>query len=369
MVGRCSKGRRRRKRSADEPADGHATRRRGPELSPAATDTSITSKSCVVRDDGIPHNFQPVPVSTTPPAGQPCTTVNTNLAPLLNWDSYSWSDAAGLRSEMLFAHRNATVTESAFGCSPNQSDLVASTENFASGFQMGFETSPIVDEVPSALPLTPYSVSSSTASTRTAEVKTTPQSTHNPGKADNKKCMSALFEVMSDLEAELSDPHSSIDKIMHTVKTSTKEVQRVTQLRQWQLTITGPMLALVAIELALILIENIVSEWKIDKVDSCEKATSDLQNPRALLLGHYRAESKEAVLVWRHIITVELRRLRKLVDMLENLFKDPNSYRNSQRPIERLKTSCGTQEQKISFLLDTLQSLEEGDDENSGSEL
>lgn len=48
---------------------------------------------------------------------------------------------------------------------------------------------------------------------------------------------------------------------MHTVKASTKKIQQVMQSKQWHVVVIAPMLALVVIEVALILIESIVSRW------------------------------------------------------------------------------------------------------------
>ncbi|KAB8228284.1 uncharacterized protein BDW43DRAFT_291623 [Aspergillus alliaceus] len=360
MVGRCSKGRRRRKR--------------GPDSSPMATERTSATDPGGLGNSSQTSAFRPFPVSADSSTGVDRVPIDLNLTPLLNWDSGTGPDLAGPctdeDSNILFADRNASTTDDAFRDALNQPDISSLTEDYTSGLHMAFTASSAIDHVHTTLPHTSYTTMASTATQHTSENIVQRQTTRVPGSSDKQTGISILFNVMTNLEAEIGDPGSSIDKIMYTVKTSTKEVQRVIQSRQRQLAVIGPMLALVAIEVALILIEHIISRYSSSKNTSLNNySISDQQNPRALLLGQYRAESEEAAIIWRHITIVELQRLHRLIEVLRIYLDDSSRCQNSQRPVDRLKSSCAYQEQKIALLLATLQRHEEIVEEGTGSML
>ncbi|GAB1199528.1 hypothetical protein APSETT444_008878 [Aspergillus pseudonomiae] len=358
MVGRCSKGRRRRKRGSDSSLT--ATERTGP-TAPRGVGNSTQTGA-----------FRHLPASADSSTGANRVPIDLDLTPLLNWDSGTGPDPAGLcadgDSNILFADHNATTTGDVFGGALSQLDIPSPTEDCTSGLHMAFVASSTIDRVHTTLPLTPYATTANTATPRTSENILQEQITNTPVSSDKHTGIHILFNVITNLEAEIGDPGSKIDKIMHTVKTSTKAVQRVTQSRQWQLAVVGPMLALVAIEVALILIENIVSRWSgSTNANLNSYSINDQQSPRALLLGEYRAESEEAAMIWRHVIIVELRRLRRLIEALGVYLDDSSRCQNGQRPVDRLKNSCAYQEQKVALLLATLQRHEEIVDDGKGS--
>ncbi|KAE8371924.1 hypothetical protein BDV26DRAFT_298350 [Aspergillus bertholletiae] len=356
MVGRCSKGRRRRKR--------------GPDSSPTATERTGSTAPRGVGNSTQMGVFQHLPASADSSTGPGRVPIDLDLTPLLNWDSGTGADSAGLSadgdSNMFFADRNAPTTGDVFGGALNQLDVPSPTEDYTSGLHMAFVASSTIDHVHATLP--PYATTASTATPRTSKNILQKQTTRAPVSSDKQAGIHILFNVMTNLEAEIGDPGSKIDKIMHTVKTSTKEVQRVIQSRQWELAVVGPMLALVAIEVALILIEDIVSRWSSSKNASLNSySISDQQIPRSLILGEYRAESEEATIIWRHIIIVELRRLGRLIEALGVYLDDSSRCQNGQRPVDRLKNSCAYQDQKVASLLASLQRHEEIVEEGAGS--
>ncbi|OGM51011.1 hypothetical protein ABOM_000279 [Aspergillus bombycis] len=358
MVGRCSKGRRRRKR--------------GPDSSPTATERTGPTERRGVVNSSQTGAFRHLSASADSSTGPDRVPIDLDLTPLLNWDSGAGADPAGLSadgdSNMFFADRNPSATGDAFGGALNQLDVPSPTEDYTSGLHMAFLASSTIDRVHTTLPPTPYATTTNTATSRTSENMMQQQTTRAPVSSEKQTGIHILFNVMANLEAEIGDPGAKIDKIMHTVKTSTKEVQRVIQSRQWQLAVVCPMLALVAIEVALILIENIVARWSGSKNASLNSySISDQQSPRSLLLGEYRAESEEAGMIWRHIIIVELRRLRSLIEALGVYLDDSSRCQNGQRPVDRLKNSCAYQDQKVALLLATLQRPEEILEEGTGS--
>lgn len=116
------------------------------------------------------------------------------------------------------------------------------------------------------------------------------------------------------------------------------------------------MLALDTVEVALILIESLISRWGDHKNASLDVPQGEQHNPRAVCPGQYRAENEEAAIIWRHVIIVELRRLCKLIDVLRAYLDDSSRCHNGQlRPTDRLKSSCTYQEQKAALLIATLQ--------------
>ncbi|KAJ6142874.1 hypothetical protein N7471_002327 [Penicillium samsonianum] len=342
MVGRCSKGRKRRK---------------------TATNTDITdvtsrdsnSGSTVLngeRSSSQEVSYRPLPASAYS-TGSNRVQLDLDLTAILNWNTYSAPDPAE------FADHIMSPTDE-FGHAISQLDIPISTDGYASwlenGLEMAFVPSSTIDCVSTALPPTPDEIVVGPGIACTSESLQQQQTASLPGNVDIKPEICTLFLIMSNLEAELGNSGSSIDKIMHTVKASTKEIEQVIQSKQWHFLVIGPMLALVAIEVALILIESIVSRWgSVCKNPSFDLSTGDSQNPSALTLGQYRAESEEAVLIWRHIVLAELQRLRNLIEVLGGYLEGSSGGQNGRRPVDRLRNSCIYQEQKATFLVATLQ--------------
>lgn len=355
MVGRCSKGRRRRKRSTGEAIAGGGTH--GPAASPASTEqTSSTTQNDGVNNSRV-RTYKPLQTSTDSSNDADRDAIDLAIDPLLNWDdSYAGPDTTGLcanNSSMLFADRNGSTVDETFGEALDQLGIPSPADEYSTGLQMPFVgSSSSVGSANVTLPLTPYAT---TATPRTSENLVPSHGNRATGSFDRKACIHVLFNVMSNLEAEISDPNATIDKIMHTVKTSTKEIEHSMQSRQLQIAFVGPMLALVAIEVALILIESIVCRWTGAKPTGLDSSLSNHRNPRALLLGQYRAESDEASLIWKHVIIVELQRLLRLVEALSVYLEDSSRCQIGHRPVDHLKISCASQERKATSLIAALQ--------------
>lgn len=353
MVGRCSKGPRRRK-------------------APTSTEiTDVTSRDSnsdstvlnVVRGSSQEGSNRPLPASVFSSTGSNGAQLDLDLSEILNWNPSSAPGPAESRStgnsNVLFADPVVSPTDE-FRYAISQLDIPISTDEYTSrletGQAMGFVPSSTINPVSTALPPTPDEIAVGPGIACTSDSLQQQQTSSLLGSVDSKSEICTLFHIMSNLEAELGNSGSSIDRIMHTVKASTKEIQQVIQSTQWHLVVIGPMLALVAIEVALILIESIVSRWGgFCKSSSLDLSTGDSQNLDPLTLGHYRAESEEAVLIWRQVVLAELQRLRNLIELLGEGLEDQSGRQNGRRPIDRLRNSCIYQERKAASLVTTLQ--------------
>lgn len=319
-----------------------------------------------VRSSSQEGSNRPLPASAFSATGSNGAQLDLDLSAILNWNPSSAPDPAELRStgnsNVLFADPVVSPTDE-FRYAISQLDIPMSTDEYASrletGQEMAFIPSSTIDPVSTALPPTPGEIGVGPGIACTPDSLQQQQTSGLLGNVDSKPEICTLFQIMSNLEAELGNSGPSIDKIMHTVKASTKEIQQVIQSKQWHLVVIGPMLALVAIEVALTLIESIVSRWLgVCKNSSLDISTGDSQNLAALTLGQYRAESEEAVLIWRQIVLAELQRLRNLIEVLGDWLEDPSGRQNGRRPVDRLRNSCIYQEQKAALLVATLQGEE-----------
>lgn len=161
-----------------------------------------------------------------------------------------------------------------------------------------------------------------------------------------------LSDIILHLEEELGYSTSSIDRTMCIVKTSTQEIERIIQSRQWQAAV-GLRLAQVAIDVALILFDNIVS--RLSGAEDLITHSEDQSASCTLLLGQYVAESDTASVIWRRITVVELWRLRRLTKRLGIYIDGSSSCPDVKRPLDHLKDSFADQENKVGLLLATLQ--------------
>jgi hypothetical protein len=344
MVGRCSQGRRRRKRTGSTGGTVTGDAKRG------QTTKSASARALAPLAHEHPHSDRSRDHSDS----------NRDPTPLLGWDACPWvSEPTGLDSDesstMLFDDRYVSTADDTFGNALNLLDIPMPTEDYVSDLQTAFATSSALDLIHPTMPPTHHATTATAATPHTFDHFAQQDTTRAPGAFDNKPGIRILFDAMSNLEANIGDSGSSIDKIMHTVKTSTKEVQRVIESRQWQLAVMGPMLALVVVDVALMLIESTVCRWSGSKTAVPNSPVSDQQSPCALILGQYMAESEEAAIVWRHFTIVELRRLRVLLEILGVYLDDPSRCQIGQQRAGRLKNSCAYHEQKVATLIADLQ--------------
>ncbi|CAI7583535.1 unnamed protein product [Penicillium discolor] len=350
MVGRCSKGPRRRKAPTNKEITDVTSR----------DSNSDSTVSNAVRGSSQEGSNRPLPASAFSSTGSNGAQLDLDLSEILNWNPSSAPDPVESRSTgnstLLFADPVVSPTDE-FRYAISQLDIPISTDEYTSqletGHGMDFIPSSAINPVSTALPPTPNEIAVGPGIACASDSLQQQQTSSLLGSVDSKPGICTLFHIMSNLEAELGNSGnsgSSIDRIMHTVKASTKEIQQVIRSTQWHLLVIGPMLALVAIEVALMLIESIVC-----KSSSLDLSTGDSQNLDALTLGHYRAESEEAVLIWRQVVLAELQRLRNLIELLGDGLEDPSGRQNGRRPVDRLRNSCIYQEQRAALLVATLQ--------------
>lgn len=257
MVGRCSKGPRRRKAPTNTEITDVTSR-------DSNSDSTVLN---LVRGSSQEESNRPLPASVFSSTGSNGAQLDLDLSEILNWNPSSAPDPAESRStgnsNVLFADPVVSPTDE-FRYAISQLDIPLPTDKHTSrletGQDMGFVPSSTMNPVSTALPPTPDEIAVGPGIACTSD-SLQHQTSSLLGSVDSKPEICTLFHIMSNLEAELGNSGSSIDRIMHTVKASTKEIQQVIQSTQWHLVVIGPMLALVAIEVALILIESIVSSW------------------------------------------------------------------------------------------------------------
>ncbi|KAJ5706079.1 hypothetical protein N7536_001768 [Penicillium majusculum] len=354
IVGRCSKGPRRRKAPTNTEIMDVTSR-------DSNSDSTVLK---VVRGSSQEGSNRPLSASVFSSTGSNGAQLDLDLSEILNWNPSSAPDPAESRStgnsNVLFADPVVSPTDE-FRYAISQLDIPLPTDKHTSrletGQDMGFVPSSTMNPVSTALPPTPDEIAVGPGIACTSD-SLQHQTSSLLGSVDSKPEICTLFHIMSNLDAELGNSGSSIDRIMHTIKASTKEIQQVIQSTQWHLVVIGPMLALVAIEVALILIESIVSRWGgggVCKSSSLDLSTGDSQNLDPLTLGHYRAESEEAVLIWRQVVLAELQHLRNLIELLGDGLEDPSGRQNGRRLVDRLRNSYIYQERKAASLVATLQ--------------
>ncbi|KAJ5869555.1 hypothetical protein N7455_004496 [Penicillium solitum] len=339
MVGRCSKGPRRRKAPTNTEITDVTSR-------DSNSDSTVLN---LVRGSSQEESNRPLPASVFSSTGSNGAQLDLDLSEILNWNPSSAPDPAESRStgnsNVLFADPVVSPTDE-FRYAISQLDIPLPTDKHTSrletGQDMGFVPSSTMNPVSTALPPTPDEIAVGPGIACTSD-SLQHQTSSLLGSVDSKPEICTLFHIMSNLEAELGNSGSSIDRIMHTVKASTKEIQQVIQSTQWHLVV-------------------IVGGGGgggggggVCKSSSLDLSTGDSQNLDPLTLGHYRAESEEAVLIWRQVVLAELQHLRNLIELLGDGLEDPSGRQNGRRLVDRLRNSYIYQERKAASLVATLQ--------------
>ncbi|OQD93860.1 hypothetical protein PENSOL_c029G07645 [Penicillium solitum] len=295
IVGRCSKGPRRRKAPTNTEIMDVTSR-------DSNSDSTVLK---VVRGSSQEGSNRPLSASVFSSTGSNGAQLDLDLSEILNWNPSSAPDPAESRStgnsNVLFADPVVSPTDE-FRYAISQLDIPLPTDKHTSrletGQDMGFVPSSTMNPVSTALPPTPDEIAVGPGIACTSD-SLQHQTSSLLGSVDSKPEICTLFHIMSNLDAELGNSGSSIDRIMHTIKASTKEIQQVIQSTQ--------------------------------------------------------AESEEAVLIWRQVVLAELQHLRNLIELLGDGLEDPSGRQNGRRLVDRLRNSYIYQERKAASLVATLQ--------------
>ncbi|QPC76181.1 hypothetical protein HYE68_006933 [Fusarium pseudograminearum] len=397
MVGRCSRGRRRPARNSDRASISGASNTtveggsRGPNVT---TDRSHDMEPSISNVTGRHPRSHALSmgntVGTTDVGASPA---DADLLPFIDWGLFSENDHLGLAAEDgnsvdMLSDLGQFNTDDTLWSNMDNLDMPSPFETSAPGLSMAstFPTAALPTPPASAAgrtkrPTNPYLSVGAVPASFSSNLMSQHRQPQSKGSGDattsaSRPGIGVFLKVLSTLEAELGNLPPSIDRTMHVVNTSTKSVHRVSQCPPTQLGIAGLMLALVSIDMILILIESRISRWR-----ECRTTELDQRNfqdsfpgtPRLsdsghgqrdqLLLGHYKAESEETDVIWRHIIIAELRRVRKLIQGLNGHLEDPRH--TVKVPVERLRTSCAHMDHRAALLMTTLQRY----DQNTGTSM
>ncbi|CAF3477256.1 unnamed protein product [Fusarium graminearum] len=318
---------------------------------------------------------------------------DVDLLPFIDWGLFSENDHLGMAAEDgnsidMLSDLGQFSTDDTLWSNMDNLDMPSPFETSAPGLSMAstFPTAALPTPPASAAgrtkrPTNPYSSFGAVPASVSSNLISQLRQPQSKGSGDttttgSRPGIGVFIKILSTLETELGNLPPSIDRTMHVVNTSTKSVHRVSQCPPTQLGIAGLMLALVSIDMILILIESRISRWR-----ECRTTELDQRNfqdsfpgtPRLsdsghgqrdqLLLGHYKAESEETDVIWRHIIIAELRRVRKLIQGLNGHLDDPRH--GVKVPVERLRTSCAHMDHRAALLMTTLQRY----DQNTGTSM
>ncbi|CAG1964394.1 unnamed protein product [Fusarium graminearum] len=318
---------------------------------------------------------------------------DVDLLPFIDWGLFSENDHLGMAAEDgnsidMLSDLGQFSTDDTLWSNMDNLDMPSPFETSAPGLSMAstFPTAALPTPPASAAgrtkrPTNTYSSFGAVPASVSSNLISQLRQPQSKGSGDttttgSRPGIGVFVKILSTLETELGNLPPSIDRTMHVVNTSTKSVHRVSQCPPTQLGIAGLMLALVSIDMILILIESRISRWR-----ECRTTELDQRNfqdsfpgtPRLsdsghgqrdqLLLGHYKAESEETDVIWRHIIIAELRRVRKLIQGLNGHLDDPRH--GVKAPVERLRTSCAHMDHRAALLMTTLQRY----DQNTGTSM
>ncbi|PTD13160.1 hypothetical protein FCULG_00004426 [Fusarium culmorum] len=394
MVGRCSRGRRRPARNSDRVSISGTSNTageggsRGPNVT---TDRSHDMEPSISNVTGRHPRSHALSMGNTVDTTD--SPADVDLLPFIDWGLFSENDHLGMAAEDgnsidMLSDLGQFNTDDTLWSNMDNLDMPSPFETSAPGLSMAsaFPTAALPTPPASAAGRTkrhtnPYSSFGAVPASVSSNLMSQLRQPQSKGSGDTTTAASrpgigVFVKVISTLETELGNLPPSIDRTMHVVNTSTKSVHRMSQCPPTQLGISGLMLALVSIDMILILIESRISRWR-----ECRTTELDQRNfqdsfpgtPRLsdsghgqrdqLLLGHYKAESEETDVIWRHIIIAELRRVRKLIQGLNGHLEDPRH--GVKAPVERLRTSCAHMDHRAALLMTTLQRY----DQNTGTSM
>ncbi|PCD21693.1 hypothetical protein FGRA07_11510 [Fusarium graminearum] len=394
MVGRCSRGRRRPARNSDRVSISGTSNTtgeggsRGPNVT---TDRSHDMEPSISNVTGRHPRSHALSMGNTVDTTD--SPADVDLLPFIDWGLFSENDHLGMAAEDgnsidMLSDLGQFNTDDTLWSNMDNLDMPSPFETSAPGLSMAstFPTAALPTPPASAAgrtkrPTNPYSSFGAVPASVSSNLISQLRQPQSKGSGDttttgSRPGIGVFIKILSTLETELGNLPPSIDRTMHVVNTSTKSVHRVSQCPPTQLGIAGLMLALVSIDMILILIESRISRWR-----ECRTTELDQRNfqdsfpgtPRLsdsghgqrdqLLLGHYKAESEETDVIWRHIIIAELRRVRKLIQGLNGHLDDPRH--GVKAPVERLRTSCAHMDHRAALLMTTLQRY----DQNTGTSM
>lgn len=360
MVGRHSHKRRRRKTTPTS------------STSPSARDEVVVNLTRT--GEASPRDEDPAEEDTqllTEFTDMLSTSSDLTMLSLFNWDAETVvphsSGMSAPESTMAAVATSRPRADSVFVDSLAQMDVATTDGSYSLSPRTSMATTSRTESGRGELPATPFSTTTAVA-TVTSGSMGAPAA--RPGKehetSDSRMYTLNLLNAITSLEAEMDSTSCSVDRCMDVIKTGTKEIQRAVQSRQWQRSVTGPVLVQVATEIALITMEKLAAQWRDGDDDDGgggggggvggggHDDDRGRATGRSLHLGQYSTESDEASFIWRQVVLFEARRLQQLVRAVGAKLDRSGRCHSGPRPEGRLKLFCADQEERLSNLISTL---------------
>lgn len=226
----------------------------------------------------------------------------------------------------------------------------------------------------------PHGVSQVTASQQGQQIQALTDRRAAASDRPNERTASLqdYFRMISCLEEQLKYRTSSVDEVMHTSKTCAEQLRASMQLDCFLCSTAGPMLILTAVELMTLLLESSIPRLlpDADSVSppddasaSASTSSSSGTQKRAgaatlpsLALGTFRVDPEEVGLIWRHVISGELRRILRLIDAVGAHQENPplRADRPSVRSAISYQVLCEGLKQRIKTMISSIGDSREG---------
>ncbi|KAJ4153662.1 hypothetical protein LMH87_010142 [Akanthomyces muscarius] len=296
------------------------------------------------------------------------TSNDLNMLSLFNWDAQTVvphsSGMSAAESTMAAVSTSRPRADSVFVDSLAHMDVATTDGSYSISPRASLATTSSMEPGRGEFPVTPFSTTAvATVTSGSIAAPQHPAKDHET--SDSRMYTLNLLNAITSLEAEMDNTSCSVDRCMDIIKSGTKEIQRAVQSRQWQRSVTGPVLVQVATEIALITMEKLAAQWRDGDGDGdgggggsgVGGGGHDDDHGRAtgsLHLGQYSTESDEASFIWRQVVLFEARRLQQLVKVVGAKLDRSGRCHSGPRPEGRLKLFCADQDERLSNLISTL---------------
>lgn len=299
------------------------------------------------------------------------TSSDLSMLSLFNWDAQTVvphsSGMSAAENTMTAVSTSRPRTDSVFVDSVTHMGVATTDGSYSLSPRTSLATTSNMEPGRGELPVTPFSTTA--VATVTSGSIAAPHM--HPAKdyetSESRMYTLNLLNAITSLESEMDNTSCSVDRCMDIIKTGTKEIQRAVQSRQWQRSVTGPVLVQVAMEIALITMEKLAAQWRDGDGDGGggvggggvrggghDDEDGRAATGRSLHLGQYSTESDEASFIWRQVILFEARRLQQLVKVVGAKLDRSGRCHSGPRPEGRLKLFCTDQEERLNNLISTL---------------
>ena len=189
--------------------------------------------------------------------------------------------------------------------------------------------------------------------------------------------LQGYFRMITRLEEQLKYRDSSVDEVMHTSKTCAEQLLASMQLNCFLYTTAGPMLILTVVELMTLLLESSIPRLlvnaengsfpeivasKADGSGALKDIGATTPTLPSLALGNFHVDPEEVGLIWRHVISGELRRILRLIDAIGRHQEHPRlrAERLSVRTGISYQVLCEVLKQRIKTMLSSIGDPREG---------